>query len=183
MKERTRASGWRDVSRDVLFPRDDRPRALADAAAAAPRPHRPRGGGEARAGSRARVARPRRFPTETTCGTRPSIENPAGVRACRRSTRARRPIDRNVVEARFGEESERTWVLRLPARMARAGPAAPTAFTAVTRLAAAKPARRERRRALIVDSAMRKVYRHRREYLLASSLLGYSHFPVLLLTG
>ena len=157
MKERTRASGWRDVSRDVLFPRDDRPRALADVAAAAPRPHRPRGGGEAREGSRARVARPRRFPTETTCGTRPSIENPAGVRACRRSTRARRPIDRNVVEARFGEESERTWVLRLPARMARAGPAAPTAFTAVTRLAAAKPARRERRRALIVDSAMRKV--------------------------
>jgi hypothetical protein len=157
MKERTRASGWRDVSRDVLFPRDDRPRALAPPPPPPPPP--PPGGGaaEAREGSRARVARPRRFPTETTCGTRPSIENPAGVRACRRSTRARRPIDRNVVEARFGEESERTWVLRLPARMARAGPAAPTAFTAVTRLAAAKPARRERRRALIVDSAMRKV--------------------------
>ena len=63
------------------------------------------------------------------------------------------PADLNVETGlRFEKQSERTCPEAAGEDGAR-GPAAPTAFAAVTRLAAAKPARRDRRRALIVDGA------------------------------
>ena len=96
------------------------------------------------------------IPLDRTELPRPSLDRkprgrPRGL--ADRGTRACRPTGTSKQDCVSEKQSERTWVLRLPARMARAGPAAPTAFAAVTRLAAAKTARRDRRRALIVDGA------------------------------
>ena len=122
-----------------------------------PRPQRTQGGGDTgREGSNGRGSRHRDTARQNrTSETVPRSKTPRPSARSRRSRDPRVPADRERREQDCVSEkqSERTWVLRLPARMARAGPAAPTAFAAVTRLAAAKPARRDRRRALIVDGA------------------------------
>ena len=131
---------------------------MRDAAAAARGPSERRAAAIPAGRGRTGVGRDTAIPLDKTELPRPSLDRetrgrPRGL--ADRGTRACRPIDRERREQDCVSEkqSERTWVLRLPARMARAGPAAPTAFAAVTRLAAAKPARRDRRRALIVDGA------------------------------